>query len=392
MRARLSCCLRERSVVIAYSTAVEFDSVKRLAEWAPEYLAAIVDSTDDAVIGKTLDGTIISWNKGAERIYGYTPGEVVGRPISILIPSDRPNELPSILARLARGERIEHYLTKRRCKDGRIIDVSVTISPVRNEAGVIIGASAIARDVTEQEHGVREALRIREQFISVAAHELRTPLTTMYARLQLVERRLGRKQLDPDIVLRDVVLVRQAADRLKALIDRLLDISRIRSGQLQVERQPTDVAAMVGSAASMLSETSGRKITVRASGSAEHYTAAVDSVRIEEVVMNLLDNAVKYSPSNTPIDVELGSTEDAIQIAVRDRGPGIRPDEHTQIFEPFHRSSTSTAPGVGLGLHIAREIVELHGGTLTLETPDDGGSRFVVRMPRSAQDGDGRDR
>jgi PAS domain S-box-containing protein len=362
-----------------------FIGVRQLRGWAPEYLAAIVDSTDDAVIGKTLDGTIISWNKGAARIYGYTGDEVIGQQISILIPPDRADELPAILARIARGERIDHYLTKRARKSGEIIDVSVTISPVHDETGKIVGASAIARDVTAQEDATKEALRIREEFISVAAHELRTPLTTLYARLQLIERRLARQELDPAVVLRDVTFVRQAADRLKTLIDRLLDISRIRSGQLQLEREATDLAAMTESVMLMMAETSGRKITLRTSPPLNSYRAAVDGVRIEEVVVNLIDNAVKYSPSDTPIDVELSSTPDAIQIAVRDRGPGIRADERERIFEPFHRSS-ATAPGVGLGLHIAKEIVGLHGGTLTLEAPADGGSRFVVTVPRSSGD------
>lgn len=357
--------------------------MRRVGSWAPEYLAAIVDSSDDAIIGKTLDGTIISWNKGAERIYGYTAEQVIGQPISILIPPDRPNELPTILSRLARGERIDHYLTKRARKDGKIIDVSVTISPVQDETGKIVGASAIARDVTAQEEMTKEALRIREQFISVAAHELRTPLTTLYARLQLVERRLGRQDLDPATVLRDVTHVHQAADRLKTLIDRLLDISRITSGQLRLEREATDVAAMVASVASVLAETSGRQITVRASD--QNHQATVDGVRLEEVVVNLIDNAVKYSPAGTAIDVELSSIPDAIRIAVRDRGPGIRAAELERIFEPFHRSSSAGAPGVGLGLHIAKEIVELHGGTLTVETPADGGSRFVVTIPRDAE-------
>ena len=349
--------------------------------WSPEYLASIVDSTDDAVIGKTLDGTIISWNRGAERIYGYTAEEVVGQPISVLIPSDRPDELPGILARLARGERIEHYRTRRARKDGKIIDVSVTISPVRTESGEIIGASAIARDVTAEQQAMKDAIRLREEFISVAAHELRTPLTTVYARLQLVERRLARKDGDPAVLQRDVGLVRQAADRLRTLIDRLLDVSRLRSGRLLLVRETTDVATIVESVASMLGETSGRQISVRAPESPETYEMAVDGVRLEEVIVNLIDNAVKYSPPGTPIDVELTSTPDAMRIAVRDQGPGIQPEERSRIFEPFHRTSDA-APGVGLGLHIAREIVELHGGTLTVESPADGGSRFVVSLPR----------
>jgi PAS domain S-box-containing protein len=355
--------------------------VRPLSAWAPEYLAAIVDSTDDAVIGKTIDGTIISWNNGAERMYGYTAHEVVGRPISIIIPEDRPDDLPGILKRLGRGERIDHYLTRRVCKDGRQIDVSVTISPVLDGSGKVIGASAIARDVTAQQEATKEALRMREEFISVAAHELRSPLTTLYARLQLIERRLGRNDLDAATVLRDVTLVRQASDRLKALIDRLLDISRVTSGQLQLERAATDVAEIVRSIAQTLAETSGRHIDVRTGEPAKDLQANVDAVRIEEVVVNLIDNAVKYSPQGTPIDIEVSSTPDAIRIAVRDRGPGIHGDERRRIFEAFYRGS-NTGPGVGLGLHISKEIVELHGGTLFVESPEGGGSRFVVMLPR----------
>jgi PAS domain S-box-containing protein len=366
-------------VGIALSAALLFESVTRADAWSHEYLAAIVDSTDDAVIGKTLDGTIISWNEGARRIYGYTATEVIGHPISILIPTDRPDELPAILARLANGERIEHYLTKRVRKDGSVIEVSVTISPVRDDAGTIIGASAIARDVTAQQEAVREALRLREQFVSVAAHELRTPLTTLYARLQLIERRLGRKDIDLTVLVRDMTLVRQAADRLKALIDRVLDTSRIQSGRLDLDRARTDLGELVRTIAPMFAETSGREINVATP--TDSLEASVDAVRIEEVIVNLIDNAVKYSPPDTPIDLEVWGTPDAVRISVRDRGPGIPEQKRQRIFEPFYRASTSQ-PGVGLGLHISKEIVELHGGTLDVETPPDGGSRFVMCVPR----------
>src|SRR2546425_10137231 len=167
------------------------------ALWSPEYLAAIVESSDDAIIGKRLDGTIVSWNPGAERLYGYTPDEAIGRPISIIVPAEHPDELPQILDRLRRGERIEHYRTTRVTKDGERITVSVTISPVCDASGTIIGASAIARDVGEHERAVEEALRLREDFISVVAHELRTPPTILYGRLQLVTRRLARPDHDP---------------------------------------------------------------------------------------------------------------------------------------------------------------------------------------------------
>jgi len=348
--------------------------------WSPEYLAEIVDSSDDAIIGKTLDGVIISWNKGAERLYGYTADEVVGRPISILIPPERPDELPQIMERLRRGERVDHYRTIRVRKDGTRLAVSVTISPVHDRDGRIVGASAIARDVSEQERAVHDALRVREQFIAVAAHELRTPLTTVFARLQLAERRVSQPDFDRAALSRDITLVRQGAEKLRVLIERLLDISRIRSGQLALDGEPTDVVALVRAAAAELAETSGREVRVSGPDS-QRDRMNVDSVRIEEVVTNLIDNANKYGPADRPIEVDIADDADAVRVAVRDHGPGIAPHQRGRIFEAFERASSDTR-GVGLGLHVAREIVTLHGGSLEVEDGEGGGAKFVMTLPK----------
>ena len=357
------------------------ESLRALPPWSPEYLAAIVESSDDAIIGKTLDGTIISWNQGAEHIYGYRPEEVIGRSISIIVPADHPDELPPIFARLRRGERIDHYQTVRVHKDGKRINVSVTISPVRDEQGRIIGASAVARDITAQQEAIKEALRMRDEFISIAAHELRTPLATVFARLQLAERHLSRAEIDTAVVLRDVVLVRESAERLRILVDRLLDVSRISSGRLALEKADTDVADLVRTVSSAFAETSGHAIRVNAPQPPDATRASLDAVRIDEVITNLLDNAIKYGGPSDPIDVDVRADGAQVSVAVRDRGPGIAPDQRERIFQPFERGDTK-APGVGLGLHVAREIVLLHGGGIVVEAPPDGGTRFVVTLPK----------
>jgi PAS domain S-box-containing protein len=349
--------------------------------WSAEYLAAIVDSSDDAIIGKTLDGTIISWNTGAERIYGYTADEVVGKPIAILVPSDRPDELPSIFERLRRGERIDHYQTERIHKDGRRLKISVTISPVRDSTGTIIGASAIARDITEQERAIQEALRTRDEFISIATHELRTPLTTVYARLQLAERRISRPGYDPDAFRQDLAIVRKGADKLRALVDRLLDVGRIRSGRLALDLAPTDVIALARDIARELAETAGREIVLHGPASSRD-PMNVDSVRIEEVLTNLIDNAIKYSPADQPIEIDLAEEATGIRVAVSDRGPGVPFEERERIFAAFHRASART-PGVGLGLHIARVVITLHGGSLTVGERPGGGATFVLTLPKT---------
>ena len=366
----------------ACKSVIPQKTILSVPPWSPEYLAAIVDSSDDAIIGKLLDGTIVSWNRGAERIYGYRADEVIGRHISILVPRDHPDELPAIFRRLRKGERIDHFQTTRLRKDGTRLTMSVSISPVRNEQGRIIGASAIARDITAQEEAIKAAMRLREEFISIAAHELRTPLATVFARLQLAERKLSRPQVDNAAILRDVVLVRQAADRLRTLLDRLLDISRISSGRLELERADTDLTDLVRSVSSAFVETSGHPIAVNAPQSADATRASVDAVRIDEVITNLLDNALKYAGPSGPIDVDVWGKDEEVGFAVRDRGPGIAPDQRERIFQPFERGDAK-GPGVGLGLHVAREIILLHRGTIAIESPPDGGARFVVTLPRN---------
>ena len=349
-------------------------------EWSPAYLAEIVNSSDDAIIGKTLDGTIISWNMGAERIYGYTADEAVGKPIAILIPDDRPDELPGIFERLRRGERIDHYQTKRIRKDGKRLTISVTISPVRDSAGTIVGASAIARDITEQERAVHDALRTRDEFISIAAHELRTPLTTVYARLQLAERRIGHPGYEPDGLRQDLAIVRKGAEKLRSLVDRLMDVSRIRSGRLELDLAPTDIVALARNLAVELAQAAGREIVVRGPSSSRDLVRA-DALRIEEALTNLIENAMKYSPADEPIEVDLADEPTELRVTVSDRGPGIPSSERERIFEPFHRANQHTQ-GAGLGLHLAREIVVLHGGSLTVRERDGGGATFALTLPK----------
>ena len=349
---------------------------------SPEYLAAIVDSSDDAIIGKTLDGTIISWNAGAQRIYGYTADEVIGQPIAILVPRDRPHELPTILERLRRGERISHYRTERIRKDGKRLTISVTISPVRDSAGTVVGASAIARDITEQEQAVQKALRTRDEFISIATHELRTPLTIVFARLQLLERRIGRPGYEHDGLRNDLAIVRKGADKLRSLVDRLMDVSRIRSGRIDLDLAPTDVITLARNLALELAETTGREIAVQGPASSRD-PVRVDPVRIEEVLTNIIDNAIKYAPADKPIDLELADEPTRIRVAVSDRGPGIPAEDRDRIFEPFLRLSTQTR-GVGLGLHIAREIMNLHGGSLTVAERPGGGTTFAITLPKKS--------
>lgn len=226
------------------------------------------------------------------------------------------------------------------------------------------------------------ALRVRDEFISIAAHELKTPITSLSGQAQLIQRRLAREGgLDQERTARALAMIAGQSDRLARLVGQLLDVTRLHGGKLLLERQQTDVAALVAQAAAAARSLSDRhQIAVTCPA---ELTANVDPLRLEQVLTNLLDNAVKYSPDGGPIDLALRLVApDAIELSVRDRGLGIPPERRGQIFERFYQAhECGHRAGLGLGLFISRQIVELHGGRISAEFPADGGTRFVVRLP-----------
>jgi PAS domain S-box-containing protein len=282
----------------------------------------------------------MDWNRGAERLYGYTAAEVIGRRISLLIPDDRPDELPAIMEQLKRGERIDHYETERLTKEGKRISVSVTISPIRNAAGRLVGASAIARDISERRQLEQQreellererqaraaseaAVRARDEFLSIASHELRSPLATVKGHAQMVLRRLDRDgELEPKRAAEALRAIACQSDNLHRLIDQLLDVSRLEVGKLELERQTIDVVAVVKQAVSNArARGDGHVISLAAPQSVE---AEVDPLRLEQMLTNLLDNAIKYSPEGGAIGVAVSlPTNDTLELAIRDHGPGV---------------------------------------------------------------------
>ena len=241
------------------------EALADLAAWAERELTAlparhalaIVESSEDAVISKALDGTITSWNPGAARLYGYAAEEAVGQPITMLVPPDHEDEVPAILGRIGRGERIAHYETRRLTKDRRLIDVALTVSLLRDPAGRVVGASVIARDVTARKRTEvelarqrREADRLKDEFVSLVSHELRTPLTSIKGYVDLLlEGEVGELTEEQAEFLG---IVGSNADRLVALVNDLLDVSRIEAGQVELHRAAVDLAGAVGAAATAL--------------------------------------------------------------------------------------------------------------------------------------------
>lgn len=247
------------------------------------------------------------------------------------------------------------------------------------------------REALEAERVARAAaegaLALRDEFLSVAAHELRTPITALTGHAQLAARRIERDgDLPPERVHQTLQVITGQASKLTRLIGRLLDVSRLQSGQLALEREPTDLAALVQQVVSAVQAASSRQvIRVEAPASLE---ARLDPLRLEQVLTNLLDNAIKFSPNRDPIDVVLVRPEPGVaELSVRDRGLGIPPEKRGQIFQRFYQAHAGdNRSGLGLGLYICRQIVELHGGAIQVDFPADGGTRFTVRLPLTADE------
>ena len=380
--------------------SVHFRDVTDLkrSEEARAVLAAIVESSDDAIIGKTLDGVINTWNEGARRLYGYEPHEVVGKPVTILLPPDRVAEEEQILERLRRGERIDHFETVRVAKDGRQVDVSLTVSPIRDSTGRVIGASKIARDITERK-AAREAVlsgeraaraeaervsRMKDEFLATLSHELRTPLNAILGWAQILR---AAEPTAADLGQGLETIERNA--RLQAqLIEDLLDMSRIISGKVRLDVQKVDLSAVIDAAVETVRPAAEAK-GVRLGKLVDPHAGPVrgDPGRLQQVVWNLLSNAIKFTPRGGRVEVALERVNSHVEITVSDTGVGISPDFLPYVFERFRQadaSSTRRHGGLGLGLSIVKHLAELHGGTVRAKSPGEGmGASFIVHLPVS---------
>jgi PAS domain S-box-containing protein len=361
-------------------------AVRRLEGVDRSRLAAIVESSDDAIISIDMDGVITSWNRGAERLYGYSAGEVVGRPVALLIPEDHIDDSPVIMERLRRGERIEHYETVRIARDGRRIDVSLTVSPIRNAEGTIVGASKIARDISERKRLIeqlREQDRLKDEFLATLAHELRNPLAPIRTGVQLI-RRAGH---NPALLEKACPMMERQLEQMVRLIDDLLDVSRISRDKLELRREWVELSAVVQSAVETsrpLIEAASHTLTV--SLPEEPVLLDADAVRLAQAFSNLLNNAAKYTERGGHIWLTAesnGSAGEAV-VRVRDSGIGIPADRLPHIFEMFvqlDRSDRSQG-GLGIGLTLAQRLIQLHGGSISVASEGPGtGSEFTVRLP-----------
>jgi len=388
-------------------------TVRTQADLVSRRLAAIVDNSDDAIVGKDLSSIITSWNQGAQRIFGYTAEEMIGTSIKRLIPADRQDEEDKILARLRRGERVDHFETIRVTKDGRELHVSLTISPIKDAGGNVVGASKIARDITdrklaeaalraaqdaaeaanvekaqllEKERLARaeaeRASRLKDEFLATLSHELRTPLNAVLGWSTVLR---GRENLDQEMTQALETIDRNA--RIQGqIIEDLLDMSRIISGKVRLDVQPLDLPGIVLEAVdTMRTSASAKGVRLQTVIDPVNATILGDPNRLQQVFWNLLSNSIKFTPKHGRIQILLQRVNSHVEVSVIDTGEGISPDFLPYIFNRFQQADASTTRrygGLGLGLAIVKNLVELHGGTVRAKSGGVGkGATFIVSLP-----------
>ena len=414
-------------------------SAPALSPWTAHparWLSAIVESSDDAIIGKTLDSVIRSWNSGAARMFGYTADEIIGQSILLLIPPELHSEETTIIDKLSRGERITHYETTRVRKDGTRIDVSLTASPILDDDGNVIGASKIARDITEarrlrcaerelaeqlQEQarelahqieegqvlqdelqsansqlevtlqavslaraGAEAANRAKSQFLATMSHELRTPLNAIAGYVDIIE--MGIRGPLTDDQRADMARIRLNQGVLLRLIDDVLSFAKLESGRLEFRMAPVKIDAVLRNLEAFIAPALRKKaITYNFEPCGAEAVAHADPDKTEQIMLNLLSNATKFTDRGR-VEVRCNVRDISLEIEVKDTGRGIAAHMLEKVFEPFvqeQQDLTRTAEGTGLGLAISRQLARGMGGDIIVRSAVGQGSTFTVLLPRA---------
>ncbi|MBD2067541.1 PAS domain S-box protein [Leptolyngbya sp. FACHB-671] len=369
-------------------------SDRKQAEVALAQLAAIVESSDDAILSTSLDSRITSWNLGAEKIYGYSAEEALGQTVTSLLLPPNEDERSPIPESLQPQTHLDYYKTRHRRKDGRLIDVFLTLSPVKDQTGKITGASMIGRDVSD-----RTAIeRMKDEFISTVSHELRTPLTSLRGSLGLLL--TGKMGTLTEKGHRMLEIAVNNSDRLIRLINDILDLERLESDKFTLHQQSCNAADLLRQVAEMMQPMSERA-GVTLCCSSISVSINVDPDRLIQVFTNLISNAIKFSAAGSTVwliaetYVPPGAKDSSAKppmllISVRDQGRGIPPEKLESIFERFQQVDASDSRqkgGTGLGLAICRNIVRQHGGKIWVDSGLGEGSCFYLTLPLAESNG-----
>jgi PAS domain S-box-containing protein len=370
------------------------------------HFAAIVDSTHDAVVSKDLNGIIRTWNQGAQKIFGYTASEVIGKSITILIPEGHQNEEPDILGRIRRGEKVDHYETVRQRKDGSLVNISLTVSPVKDSTGKVIGASKIARDITHQKRieqkmeearlelatlndelerrvlertaCLNEAITQLEEFSYSVSHDLRSPARAMEAYATAVIEDYG-PLLDEKGRGYLQKIVRGSA-RMDKLIQDLLTYSKVTRARIQLQR--VELASIIGDIIDHYPEMQPPRAQITLH--APLHAVRAHEASLTQALSNLLYNAIKFvHPGTVPrVDVRSERRAGIVRLWVADNGIGIKPELQSRLFGMFERIDIdSRYEGTGIGLAIAKKAIERMNGAIGVESDGVTGTAFWIELP-----------
>ena len=359
----------EKQVERFIGTVVDIHESKTAEEKSAK-LAAIVESSDDAIISKTLEGVITSWNDAAERMFGYTADEIIGQSVLTLIPQERQEEEPMILSKLKKGERVEHFETQRITKDKKILDLSLTISPVKDSSGKTIGVSKIARDISDKK---REEMR-KNDFIAMVSHELKTPLTSIKSYVQILLAKA--KKENDSFRLEGLTRTDIQVKKMVSMIGDFLSLAKLEEGNIKLNKTLFNLKPLIEeiiSDAQFL--TSVHAILIK-NCDVEVYA---DQDKIGQVLINLLSNAIKYSPSGGTVIIGCEKDGKKVKVYVSDEGVGINLKDHPRLFDRFYRvenEQVKTVSGFGVGLYLVSEILRYHNSEIHVESRPGEGSTF----------------
>ncbi|MBA4386960.1 MAG: hypothetical protein C0404_03200 [Verrucomicrobia bacterium] len=387
------------AIVGAIETMRDVTDARR-ADERNRYLVAMVNSSDDAIIGNTLDGEITSWNQGAETLYGYSAWEAIGAKLSLVVPEDRAEETASLIRRIRNGEHITHFETSRRRQDGSLIDISLTLSPIADKIGRIIGASSVARDITQMkkaEQALKEAkenaeaaTRAKAEFLANMSHEIRTPMNGVVGMAGLL---LGTPLSERQKHFAETI--RNCGDSLLGIVNDILDFSKMEARKLVLEDVEYNLMDVVEGGLEIVAErAAAKKIELAGQVDAGVPTnLRGDPARVRQIILNLLSNAVKFT-EHGGVSLRVSGGEDSadhvmLHFEVRDTGIGISPEGLANMFKAFSQADGSTTRkygGTGLGLAISKQLVEMMGGTIGIDSQPGKGSRFwfTIRAGRVA--------
>lgn len=366
--------------IFVIATLVTFQMIKRSAIFA--YFASVIYTSQDAVIGKNLNGEIQTWNAGAEQMYGYSRDEIRGKTIDVLLPETERLKNKRIWVRTLRGENVENLEMKHVNKKGELFDVSVTVSPIKDVDGIMIGVSYVVRDVSR----AKQLEKMRTEFISIASHQLRTPLTGIkwFSEL-LLNGRVGVLKKEQKEYIQQIA---DSNQRMIDLVNDLLEVSHIDEvGKFTMQKKPENFSLLLKEIVDQIHvSTKPNEIQIHLDeGCKKKIMLTVDAMKIQQVLQNLLNNAIKFSHPNGVVQLTCKKEKTQLIYAIQDHGVGIPAHQQARVFEKFFRADNAVdaGAGTGLGLYIAKSIVEAHGGKIWFESEEGKGTTFYFSLPLS---------